>query len=456
MTTPVYVRAGPGVPPGLRPAIRYTLAEVTARVGVPFNLSDAQADIGLGTDGRVRIPFDPAAWTGAPEPFVLTPDKLWASAAMAADPDLLGGIFRLLTLADEQAVTVRDAMGRFRCADLPASRRATLELPLVEMHVAELLRRLQAAGLTVPRVPAWPKALAVAITHDTDAVDFSAPSEIAYNLGKAVLRGDRVHGAMVWEGITRRQGPNPFFAFDAWADAERARQARSAFYLSHQIRVRRHLNDVRSTVFNRDVPWQRLRDLAAEGFEFGAHAAIHAKDDVEEFRAVREAIEERLRRPVFGLRHHYFSIDWRAPIKTWRKHRDAGFRYDTSIAWHDGLGFRAGTCLPYRPWDPERRSELDFYVLPTSLMDGHVIGREADPVARSCRLAGEIAAQQGLLVLDWHTETGCNAYKYAGYRATAERILDRVAPDAWCATPWEIVQRWQRRYVQERPLQDVA
>jgi hypothetical protein len=461
VTPPIHVAVGQEVPTRLLPAIRYTLAEIGARAGARMILTDGPADIGLAMPGRISLPFDRRAWDGSGEAFLPTRQGLWASAERADDPDLLGGVFRLLTLADETGVTARDDKGVFFCASLPPSRQAVLDVPLVELHVAEIVRRLAAAGLNVPRIPAWPRPLALAITHDTDAVDFSAPSEILFNAGKAILRRNPDDRALVWEGLTGRRRPNPFFGFDHWADSERRRNCRSAFYLFHRMTVRRHLNDVRSSVFNRDVPWDRLRALADEGFEFGVHAAINAKNSLDEFIAVKAAVEDRIGHPVFGLRHHYFSIDWREPFRTWRKHVNAGFRYDTSIAWRDATGFRAGTCLPYRPWDPERQRALDLYVLPTSIMDAHILGAGTragldGPVAAACALAQRIAGQNGLLVLDWHTETGCDAYKYKGYRTAAERILDTVLSKAWCATPWEITERWHARYSGSEPLRAVA
>jgi hypothetical protein len=160
------------------------------------------------------------------------------------------------------------------------------------------------------------------------------------------------------------------------------------------------------------IDWELLRRIADEGWEFGLHAPINAKEDLDEFLWGKGFIEERLDRPMFGVRHHYWSIDWRQPHLTYRKHVNAGFRYDMSIAWRDIPGFRAGTTLPYRPFDPDRNEALDLYVVPTAIMDGHVISGpdgENQAIESIADVVDKVRQAGGILVLDWHTEVACNA-----------------------------------------------
>jgi hypothetical protein len=190
--------------------------------------------------------------------------------------------------------------------------------------------------------------------------------------------------------------------------------------------------------------------LAADGWEFGLHPPIRAKYDLDEFLIGKEILETRLGKPVFGLRHHYWALDWRKPHLTFRKHVTAGFRYDSSVAWKDANGFRAGTCLPYRPFDPERQTALDIFELPTAMMDGYVIPQGGDlDAALECALAmaDRVRRAGGVLNLDWHTEAGTDRYCYHNQRTMLMRLLSalRARADAWFVTPWELIQYWQER-----------
>jgi hypothetical protein len=380
---------------------------------------------------------------------------LWApEGAELENVDLIGGLARLLTLADETQIDERSRDRReiFSVADLPAARGHVRLEPLVEYHSTALYQQLRSLAPELSKSrPLWPtgRRYAVMVTHDTDAVALNAPLEILFNGAKAILRRDAIRARMAWDGLTRK-AKDPLLGFETWAEMERAAGLRSAFYLFGRGKVWPHINDCRSTVFNRAINWDVLRSLANEGWEFGLHPPIRAKALTDEFVWGKQALEERLRRPVHGLRHHYLALDWRQPHRTFRKHLSAGFRYDASIGWHDDAGFRAGTCLPYRPFDPERGTALDMYELPTTLQDWHVIsngGNVAAALRRAFGVAQKVRQVGGILNLDWHTEAAVDDYCYRNQRTTLALLLAQLqaGADAWFVTPWELTQYWHER-----------
>jgi peptidoglycan/xylan/chitin deacetylase (PgdA/CDA1 family) len=302
------------------------------------------------------------------------------------------------------------------------------------------------------------------LSHDTDAITLGSPSEMAFNLVKGVVRGDRTSLSMFGQGFRylRRPTENPLFGFPGWRNLE-APKFRSCFYLFAKPKnLKRHLNDCRSTVVEQKIDWAPLREMAASGWEFGLHAPIYAKRQAAALRWGKQFIEDKIGQPVQGLRHHYWALDWRNPYLTFRKHIEAGFGYDSSIAWRDGMGFRAGTSMPFQPFDPEPQTAMPIYELPTSLMDGHLMDGAAmngdsmnadsghgGPSRRSAafQLLREIKARRGMAMLNWHTETACNRYRYQGYVDALGEILEQVASDseAWITTPGEVVQWWSER-----------
>jgi hypothetical protein len=417
--------------PQLRPLVRYGLDEAFVRIGLPLRVVEGEPAKGAVIYGPV-----PASWRGAALAYdrrcydpaarfaAVGSPPLWTpEGAEVENVDLIGGLGRLLTLADETQIdeSLRNAYGTFLVAALsPARGRVRME-PLVEHHSSALCRRLKilAPGLPTPG-PLWPAGhrYAVTVTHDTDAVALSAPLEILFNGVKAVLRRDAPRARMTWDGLTLK-GDDPLFGFGTWAEMERTAGLRSAFFVFGRRHVWPAINDCRSTIFNHRVNWDLLRSLANDGWEFGLHPPIRAKDDIDEFVWGKEALEARLGQPIHGLRHHYWALDCRRPHLTFRKHLSAGFRYDSSIAWRDDAGFRAGTCLPYRPFDPERGHALDIYELPTAVVDSHVISDGGDAeaaVRRALRIAENVRQVGGVLNLDWHTEAAVDGYCYRNVR----------------------------------------
>ena len=234
------------------------------------------------------------------------------------------------------------------------------------------------------------------MTHDTDAITLGAPRELATNLAKLVVRRDRTFGAMVAPGsdtcATRPATRCSGFPAGAASSSPEGCAAASTCTRGSRRSSATSTTASHPSSSSRSTGRQ-LRALAADGWEFGLHAPINAKDSLDALAGGKQWLEGRLGVPLYGLRHHYWALDWLAPHTTFRRHVNSGFRYDSSIAWQDVAGFRAGTCHPYRPFDLEREKVLNIYELPACLMDGHVLAespdrRERGRGPRGRRLAG--------------------------------------------------------------------
>jgi peptidoglycan/xylan/chitin deacetylase (PgdA/CDA1 family) len=444
----------------------YALGELSLRIGMPLDFvmsADGAAVHAVYGPSRSElgvpcIPFDESCYQDATECHPAGMPVLWAPAGTPPESvDLIGGVFRLLTLLDERGIaeTSRNSRGIFFTDALPAGRRQVLADPLVENHAAALRSLLHRGADLPPPTPLWPDNYqwAVLLTHDTDALNIGSPKEILFNAVKAVARRDEVRVQMARNGWRmRHKAPheNPLFGFSGWRKITTARGTRSAFYLYARGRVPPTLNDCRSDVTHPLMDWDLLREMAADGCEFGLHAPIRAKESIDEFLWGKQFMEQRLGQPIFGLRHHYWALDWRSPYLTYRMHVNAGFRYDLSMAWRDSPGLRPGSCLPYQPFDPGRMRALDIYSVPTLLMDAHVIQPAyslENAVDRAIDAIDGVRRVGGIACLDWHTESACNDYTYSGYRTVLEKIIDRIAEagDAWITTPWQLIQHWHLR-----------
>lgn len=447
--------------------IRYAFDEVSVRLGVPIRISAEPAsntvhlvygDPPHGVDAP-WVPFDVRCYEPGSVFTTLGKPPLWVAPGVRAveDVDLIGGIFRLLALLDESELrdSSRDALGTFSVAAMSAARHSTLAEPLVENHVAAIQAAIERRHPLPPPLERWPNGCkwVMLLTHDTDAVSLGAIPELAFNAAKLLLRRDAVRYRMLRDGLKCRSRPieeNPLFGFSEWRRLAEETSVPDAFFLYVRRKVRPTLNDCRSSVADRRFNWKILKAMAASGTEFGLHPAISAKQDIDEFIESKRFLEDRLEAPIFGLRHHYWALDWRRPYLTYRKHVDAGFRYDMSMAWRDAAGFRTGSCLPHRPWDPGRRRGLDLYSVPTAVMDGHVLGEPevaVDPVGRTMEIVDRIRECGGVATFDWHTESAVNDYCYRGHRSAIEAIIRRIARrgDVWLTTPWNAVAHWHQR-----------
>jgi len=386
--------------------------------------------------------------------------RLWGCAEdINSSIDVVASTYRLLNFLDESQVSLgaRDNKGIFSVGSLPKNRRGVLGVPLVESHIEFLFNKLvrNRPELKKTAIPRWPngKKYAIALTHDTDATNIGAPKEILTNSLKFVIKRNWVYLKMVQDGLKfyKKPNTNPYFSFRKWGELESKLGMKSCFYLhTKPVGVKRHLNDCKSDSICENFDWGVLKQLSDDGWEFGAHPSIHSKNSVSELQQIKSVIEQRLGVSISGLRHHYWSLDWFMPYLTFRNHVESGYEYDTSVAWKDCVGFRAGTCLPFQPFDPIENTTIDLYELPTCLMDGHVMSRRGsieDKIILGKKVINEVKNWGGVAVLDWHTETLCNNYVYKNYINVLEGILNDCLKDSnlWIATPGEIVEWWRTR-----------
>ena len=448
--------------------INYVFSEVANRIGCIFHLytghPSVKIDINYGVappSYGVHLKFYELSYGKSKLDYVTVGSEfLWAPKATrnASDVDLIGGIFRLLTMVDENHVldSQRDKRGIFLVEHLSNERALCSGKPIVEYHVAEITKILKLYRPSfVPEENKYDGYRnALLLTHDTDATNLFAPQEILFNFVKSVYRFDKVRFKMFREGVVNFGSSlktNPLYGFQGWDEYTKNKDIKSAFYLYARSKVRPTINDCRSGVQSNGFNWADLRRMSDEGNEFGLHPPINAKYSLDEFLTSKKYIEDKIQAPVYGLRHHYWALDWENPYKTHRLHENAGFRYDLSTAWRDRAGFRAGTCMPFKPWDPVRKRALNIYSIPLTVMDGHLMHSEFKELDAKEKLGqsviDEVFTNNGVVVFDWHTVTICNTLCFQNYISVLDNIMVKLMSndDLLVTTPFKLTKIWHER-----------
>jgi len=409
--------------------------------------------------GRVCVPYDARSYQANAPCRVGSVDgrAVWGCGINDRQTDLVGGAFRLLALLDEQQIPAgeRDDLGLFHTGALPSERRRMLAEPLADNHASCLLT--MACGvdtaLLEPGVPRWPhgRKAAVCVSHDTDAVRLGQTLEFITLLAKVISRRKRAYARALldsWRSFWCGGAGDPYWSFADWQSHESGQGIKSCFYLAiPPLRCGRHIHDCKSTVADRGTDWALLRSMREQGWEFGLHPAIRAGDDAGELRAERGLIEQRLSAPVTGIRHHYLAFDQKHPWRTFRNHLEAGFDHDSSVGWRDAPGFRAGTALPYFPYDASAEQSLPLIELPLIIMDGHITEGGPEAVVAASQVAERTIAAGGLLMLNWHTQGFAQSALHSGCRNALDRVLAPLLHDSqcWFATPGQIARWWRDR-----------
>jgi len=331
--------------------------------------------------------------------------------ALALGVDVFGSCFFMLSRYEERVLPAHDAYGRFPAAASVAEREGFLGVPLADAYADLLWAALERLW---PRLERRRRDYRVAATHDVD--------DPLASLGRGALLRIRQLGADAlrrrdpalmarrvrsWAGSARGDHRHdPYNTFDFLMDVSERNGLTSAFYFLATGRSA----SPHDPPYALDDPWIRalLRRIHERGHELGFHAGFETYQDADrtkdEFERLRAAADrEGVRQEAWGGRQHY--LRWENPA-TWSNWDRAGLAYDTTLAFADRIGFRAGTCHEYRAYHLLERRPLRLRERPFQVMDGTVfeyMGLAPEPaheaimaLARECRRYG------GILSLLWH------------------------------------------------------
>jgi hypothetical protein len=389
---------------------------------------------GARDEVRIAIAGEPAsACVIVPEVLFATPDEAWLTAASLPsvrdadglpvlygaataetdasrlDVDVFGSAFFMLTRYEELVVAERDQHGRFPAAACVAAREGFLGTPIVDAYV-ELL--WDALKRTWPRLPRRPRAFELRLSHDVDdplATVQHGPRDVARQLaGDLVRRRDPRLASRRVRSLLGDRGRDPHNTFDYLMGVSERHGLRSAFYfLAHRDQR------PRQGAYLFEHPWVRslIGRIARRGHEIGVHPSFCTYRDAaltrEELgRLVRVAETEGVRQDEWGGRQHF--LRWTNP-DTWRNWEAAGLDYDSTLAYPEAVGFRTGTCHPYRVFDLRERRPLHLREVPFQVMDVTLLNAMALPPDAARDAVLDIAAQcrryRGCLGILWHNNT---------------------------------------------------
>lgn len=387
-----------------------------------------------------------------------------ASHGARIEHDLVHAIGELLTDAVNAGAGAEqlDEHDRLRHEASWAAREGRGGSPIADAYVEFIGLVLESTTGVTPR-PRWPdgRRACIALSHDVDEPD-------RYALLRQAVRPWRLRRAprtLALEALRlarRRMNDadrDAYWAFPELVELEASHGFTSTFFFAV---TPFHTRDGALEDVHYDAGGARYRQAMAmlrdAGFGIGLHASYRAYEDPSRFVRERRRLEELSGSEVLGLRHHYWHLGPDVAA-TLRAHEAAGFRYDTSIAFNDRVGFRRSGGLPYRPFDVTSERPLRTWQLPPFCMDGNLF-YGSDDIDGAVRTVSEqveaIAAVGGFGSIDWHSQASIpRSVEFRSWGIGYGRILEMLAErsDLWVTSLEEALAWVERR---DRELGAVA
>jgi hypothetical protein len=432
--------------------VEYVMQEVFTRLSMTYTFSKKLETCDIiysrniySNDTSVYFSFDPKLYSQNSNSELYykdLPTLLQQIKNKEIDP--FGWVFRLLTNLDEDSMKRSRKNGNINFLDVFKWKQQLSMVPIVEFLSLSISEIMKENGL-IKSTKIGFENFKFILTHDQDSSNISNIYEIFTNLCKGILRSDFNFFKKSLIGIKYKIKPyelNPNFGIEKWL--HEFTEYNHAFYLSHSSLRLNSINDVKSSSKDRNFPWQKLlNENSNKKVEYGLHSSINTKNKVIYFTNSKQYIENKLNSKIFGVRAHYWSINWRKPFLTFRKMANTGFRYDMSMSWPDHFGLRSGTCLPYRPYDLELEKPLNIFLIPTTVMDSFVIGLSNDSIVKLDTLIYSIKQVNGIINFDWHVESISDLYPYHSYLVTLKDLIKKyvLGPEN-SSLPFDLIKNW--------------
>jgi len=418
-------------------ARQYALRQLAHRAAIPHELlnswkvevnNDATV-LTLGRDARIRFRHAPAtfwhdlinwdyhvmraAWPYPPVgplsvlvpnfivPFVDRPYAGPLFVRTSGDTwecpiDLLASMLLTLSRFEELQSDERDMHGRFLAAQSVALRHNFLHRPIVDEYGLALQQVIELL------LPAWrppERKLRVKLSHDVDEVGI--PLDLTNSLGHTVKRHKPFATLRDLLGPALGLRPSLLEAVFRITELSKNHGLASALYWKHSPKSAwdsgydlsmKHVHKVVSCLKN-------------EGVELGVHPSYYTFNDLHRLGDEVEQICEVFDESRVGGRQHF--LRWHP--RTWHDWEQCGLAYDSTVGFSDHIGFRAGTCVPYRPWSLELDREIDLLEIPLLAMDVtlayymDLAPEESVELLLQCAQRCEIVG--GVFTLLWHNRS---------------------------------------------------
>jgi hypothetical protein len=329
--------------------------------------------------------------------------------------DLPAAAALVLSRYEEIESTERDEHGRFRSASGVARRDGYLDRPVVDewgLALEQVIAALEPGWLPLPRI------VRVKVSHDVDliGIPFGLREPAVQMLAR---RQFRVALRDLLSGFTATR-PGSLGQVVEICELVQARGLKSALYWKASARTGHDSGyDIADPQVACVMDWARAR-----GVEMGVHPGYYTFGSQAELAAEVDRCRRVIGEREMGGRQHY--LRW-SP-ETWLHWEQCGLAYDSSVGFADCVGFRAGTCWPYRPWlwKENRRAkllEVPLVVMEQSLVSPRYMGLSPSESVTAVRgLLGKCAGVGVVFTLLWHNN--CLGSPYAAH---FPGILDTLA-----------------------------
>jgi hypothetical protein len=348
------------------------------------------------------------------------PLLFWDERESDLSYDIFAAVFFMISRYEEYLDYQPDQHGRFEAGSSLAMKYDFLEMPVVDLWVEDLRRRL---AETFPELDLTRGSFGFQPTADIDLPFAILHRGIVRRIGANIRSSLKRNGeSELRRAVLSGELKDPYDTFEEMGriHAERGLRPIVFFLTSGYGKYDKSISPQNET----------FREVVGKVMKFG-RPAIHPS-----YRSAGKPVI--LQREIGKLstitgmdirhsRQHY--LKFRLP-ESYRQYLEAGIRQEYSMGFASRCGFRAGTSRPFHFYDLEREQETDLQVFPFQVMDrtlkDYMKLSPLSAVEKIKKLVDAVRSVKGTFVSIWHNDAFSDRGEWDGWKVVYLEMLNHI------------------------------
>lgn len=181
--------------------------------------------------------------------------------------------------------------------------------------------------------------------------------------------------------------------------------------------------------FNKNVStekqgYQNLIKSIAQKSEVGIHPSYKTGKDRSIMKDEIKNLENIINRKVTKSRQHYLKLHFN---ETYQHLLSSGITEDYTMGYATNMGFRAGTCTPFKFYDLQKEEETPLWVFPFEIMDitlnRHKGFNVTEAISSIESIIEKIKKVDGTFISIWHNEALSDHGHWKGWETVYREML---------------------------------
>lgn len=291
----------------------------------------------------------------------------------------------------------KDEYGRFSAKDSFSYKKGILEEPVVDILVDRIAKQLR---IEYKNSTTFPKAF---ITHDIDHISMIHGFDSLTSIAADILKRRDVDTA--FEKVKMKlKNIDPYSLLRLSKIHKKYNSKGTFFFLPGLHSLKSRVGIGYNPTMNKGLLYKYKQYIESSGGSIGIHYdARHIKDD--RMKKDIKVLEKIFEREIISGRAHYLIFDIE---KSFDIYEDSGLKLDTTCSYADMIGFRFGTCRPFKPYNFIEKREYELIEVPLLIMEGSLQGKKnmkltpSEGLEKIREIMRKVKEHNGIFTFLWH------------------------------------------------------